>query len=110
MSTFKDRGFVMSKETQMVTKLLEGAAPVAPLTQQLEIMTVEDLAGYLKIKESTVYERLRFRATRDPYPLPAHRMIGGWRFLKHEIDAWLLSLPRAVPTRKRKYVRTKKAA
>lgn len=92
----------MAKETQTST--------VSAETQRLEIMTTEDLAAYLKVEPSTVYERLRFRATRDPHPMPAHKMGGYWRFLKHEIDAWLLSLPRAVQTRKRKYVRDKNAA
>ena len=69
----------------------------------LEIMDVDDLAAYLKVKPSSVYERLRWRAAGEPHPMPAHKMGGYWRFLKHEIDAWLVSLPATPRTRKRKY-------
>ena len=72
--------------------------------QQLEIIDVDDLAAYLKVKPSSVYERLRWRAAGEPHPMPAHKMGGYWRFFKHEIDAWLVSLPATPRTRKRKYV------
>ncbi len=98
----------METKTHYVTQLPQ--QPSVAVMTQLVIMDVNDLASYLKVQPSTVYERLRFRASREPHPLPAHKMKGCWRFLKHEIDAWLLSLPRAVSTRKRKYVRTKKEA
>jgi Helix-turn-helix domain len=95
-----------------VTKLpsSSGASSLPQPLDILDIMDVRDLAGYLKVQESTIYERLRFRAAGEPHPMPAHKMGGYWRFLKHEIDAWLLSLPRVVQTRKRKYVRKKEAA
>jgi len=92
----------MAKETQ--------TSIVSAETQRLEIMTTEELAAYLKVGPSTVYERLRFRASRDPHPMPAHKMGGYWRFLRHEIDAWLMSLPHASHSRKRKYVRKKVAS
>lgn len=78
--------------------------------QQLEIMDVDDLAAYLKVQPTTIYERLRWRAAGGPHPMPAHKMGGYWRFLKHEIDEWLVSLPARHRTRKRKYVRKQKLA
>ena len=97
-STNREPGGIVAAETQ------------SPPPQPLIVWTVEDLATYLKVEKSTVYERLRFRSAQDPRPMPAHKMVGYWRFFKHEIDVWLLSLPRTVPERKRKYVRREKAA
>ena len=95
----------MAKETQAATQLTVG-----DLAQPLVVWTIGDLASYLKVAESTVYERLRFRSAQEPNPIPAHKMGGYWRFYKHEIDAWLLSLPRAVRVRKRKYAPRKEKA
>jgi len=95
------------RETVMATQLQPpSAAPQAPL----EIMDVDDLATYLKVQKSTIYERLRWRSAGESHPLPAHKMGGYWRFLKHEIDAWLVSLPPTNRTRKRKYLRKQVAA
>jgi excisionase family DNA binding protein len=95
----------VAKETQTATQTLTNWAYVANMTQPLVVWTVEDLATYLKVEPSTVYERLRFRGSQEPNPMPAHKMGGYWRFLKHEIDAWLISLPPTNRTRKRKYMR-----
>lgn len=48
-----------------------------------EIMTVEDVAKYLKIDESTVY----LWAQRGK--LPAIKIGRFWRFKKEDIDKWL---------------------
>lgn len=93
-------------QTQQVTKSPQTLS-VATQTH-LEIMDVTEVSVYLKVKRSTVYERLRWRAAGEPHPMPAHKMGGQWRFLRHEIDEWLTSLPSTPRTRKRKY--TRKAA
>jgi excisionase family DNA binding protein len=49
-----------------------------------EVMTVETLAGYLKVHRSTVY-RLCKNST-----LPKFKIGSDWRFLRSAIDAWLL--------------------
>lgn len=46
-------------------------------------MTIEDLAGYLKVKKRTIYEWLK------KGKIPAFKAIGQWRFKKEKIDAWL---------------------
>jgi excisionase family DNA binding protein len=69
-----------------------------------EVLTVAETAALLKVPASSIYEWSRFRSTqRTPIP---HRKVGKYlRFLRSEVEAWLLGLPQAVNTRKRKYTR-----
>jgi len=46
-------------------------------------MTIDDLAGYLKVKKRTIYEWLKKKK------IPASKVIGQWRFRRERIDAWL---------------------
>jgi excisionase family DNA binding protein len=48
-----------------------------------DIMTIKDVASYLKITEKTAY-----RLTADG-EIPGFKVGGAWRFRKHEIDAWI---------------------
>lgn len=48
-----------------------------------EILTVKELADYLKIAEKTAY---RFVAEGK---IPAFKVGSAWRFKKDEIDAWI---------------------
>lgn len=47
-----------------------------------EILTVKELAAYLKIAEKTAY-RFAFEGR-----LPGFKVGGAWRFRKSEIDQW----------------------
>jgi excisionase family DNA binding protein len=47
------------------------------------LMTIDDLAGYLKVKRRTIYEWLKHNK------IPAVKLVGQWRFKKDKIDAWL---------------------
>lgn len=47
------------------------------------LMTIEDLAGYLKVSRRTIYEWLKSNK------IPALKLVGQWRFKKEKIDAWL---------------------
>ena len=47
------------------------------------LMTITDLAGYLKVTRRTIYEWLKNRK------VPAVKLVGQWRFKKDRIDAWL---------------------
>jgi len=49
------------------------------------LMTIDDLAQYLKVKKRTIYEWLKRGR------IPAFKAIGQWRFKKEKIDAWLES-------------------
>jgi excisionase family DNA binding protein len=48
-----------------------------------ELMTIEEVAEYLRVKKRTVYEWIKQRK------IPAMKAVGQWRFKKEKIDAWL---------------------
>jgi excisionase family DNA binding protein len=47
------------------------------------LMTIEDLADYLKVSRRTIYEWLK------GHKIPAVKLVGQWRFKRDKIDAWL---------------------
>ncbi len=47
------------------------------------LMTIEDLADYLKVSRRTIYEWLK------AHKIPAVKLVGQWRFQKEKIDAWM---------------------
>lgn len=47
------------------------------------LMTIDDLARYLKVTRRTIYEWLKL------HKIPAVKLIGQWRFRKDKIDAWI---------------------
>lgn len=49
------------------------------------LMTIEDVASYLRVKKRTVYDWLK------KGKIPAIKAVGQWRFKKEQIDAWLES-------------------
>jgi excisionase family DNA binding protein len=49
----------------------------------IELMTLEEIADYLRVTEKTVYRMLK-KGT-----IPAIRVGKGWRFEKHTIEEWL---------------------
>ena len=49
------------------------------------LMTIDDLAEYLKVTKRTIYEWLKEKK------IPAMKLVGQWRFKKEKIDAWLES-------------------
>jgi excisionase family DNA binding protein len=53
------------------------------LTTPNDILTLTELADYLKIAERTVY------GWAQDGKLPAYKMAGNWRFRRRDIDAWL---------------------
>ena len=48
-----------------------------------ELMTIEEVAGYLRVKKRTIYDWLK----NDK--IPAIKTVGQWRFKKDKIDDWL---------------------
>ena len=48
-----------------------------------DIMTIKEVASYLKITEKTAY-----RLTADG-EIPGFKVGGAWRFRRQEIDAWI---------------------
>jgi len=47
------------------------------------LMTIEDLADYLKVTRRTIYDWVKHNK------IPAVKLVGQWRFKKDKIDAWL---------------------
>jgi len=47
------------------------------------LMTIEELAGYLKVTRRTIYDWLKHNK------VPALKVVGQWRFKREKIDAWL---------------------
>ena len=47
------------------------------------LMTIEDLADYLKVTRRTIYDWLKHNK------VPAVKLVGQWRFQKEKIDAWI---------------------
>ena len=50
-----------------------------------EIMTIREVADYLKVTERTIYRLLSART------LPAFKVGGSWRFRRKDIDSWIAS-------------------
>jgi excisionase family DNA binding protein len=48
-----------------------------------EMMTVDDVATYLRVHSSTVYRMVKRRA------IPCFKVARDWRFRKANIDAWI---------------------
>lgn len=48
-----------------------------------ELMTIDDLAEYLKVTRRTIYEWVKHNK------IPAVKLVGQWRFKKDKIDAWI---------------------
>jgi len=48
-----------------------------------ELMTIDELARYLRVKKRTVYDWLKKRK------IPAIKTVGQWRFKRDRIDTWL---------------------
>ena len=47
------------------------------------LMTIEELAEYLRVKKRTIYDWVK------KGKIPAIKAVGQWRFKKDNIDAWL---------------------
>lgn len=48
-----------------------------------EVLTLKQLADYLKVNEKTIYRLLAGRK------VPAFKVGGAWRFLRGDIDTWI---------------------
>lgn len=48
-----------------------------------EILTIKDVAEYLKVTERTIY---RLAAAKQ---IPAFKVGGSWRFARADIDSWI---------------------
>jgi excisionase family DNA binding protein len=51
--------------------------------QASPVITVRELAGYLKVHQSTIYRLLR------GHKLPSFRVGSDWRFSREAVDQWM---------------------
>jgi excisionase family DNA binding protein len=56
-------------------------------TSPTEIMTIEELADYLKVSKSTLYKLVQHGG------LPAQKIGKQWRFHKNAVDDWFREHP-----------------
>ncbi|MCM8797618.1 MAG: helix-turn-helix domain-containing protein [Candidatus Omnitrophica bacterium] len=49
----------------------------------IELMTIDEVADYLKVTRRTIYDWLKRKK------IPAIKLVGQWRFRKDKIDAWI---------------------
>jgi excisionase family DNA binding protein len=54
------------------------------MSDEHDILTVEEVARYLKVTERHVYKLLSDRK------IPAFKVGGAWRFRKSEIESWIV--------------------
>jgi len=47
------------------------------------LMTIDDLADYLKVTRRTIYDWVKHNK------VPAVKVVGQWRFRREKIDAWI---------------------
>lgn len=79
------------QECSPILKILHYAVYVCPLLANImstspseaEILTVKQVADYLKVTERTIY---RLAAGKK---IPAFKVGGTWRFSRADIDAWI---------------------
>src|ERR1700680_587716 len=77
--------------------------PSNPTTTPMEVLGVSEVAKLLGVPDSSIYEWCRFRATNKGSVIP-HRRLGKYlKFLRHEVEAWILQMPHDVKSRKRSY-------
>jgi excisionase family DNA binding protein len=58
-----------------------------------EVLTIDELAAWLKLSRTQVYSMLRKRGqARMRHPLPAMRINGNIRFRRQDVEAWLEKL------------------
>ncbi len=92
----------------MQRKQTANTVPMLPTS--CEVLTVQETAALLKVPPSSIYEWTRYRGNNRGTSLP-HRKVGKYlRFLRSEVESWLLGLPQSTASRKRKYTRTNQVA
>ena len=66
------------------------AQPMATSAGQSEILTIREVAEYLKVTQRTIY---RLAAAKK---IPAFKVGGTWRFRKVDIDGWIATQSNSV--------------
>lgn len=67
------------------------------------LMTVAQVADYLQMPVSSIYEMTRYRGVQKAQVIPYRRIGRYLRFLRSEVEAWVLGMPQRTKLRKRAY-------
>ena len=67
------------------------------------ILTIKEVAGYLKVKERTIYRLSQAKK------IPAFKVGGMWRYLRVDIDRWIKQLSMDAPDTGREEENTAKS-
>lgn len=54
------------------------------VAQKEELLTAKEASKYLKISSRTLYRHIR------KHQIPAFKLGGEWRFIRSELDKWLI--------------------
>lgn len=69
-------------------EVLRGPSPT-----ECEILTVTEVARFLRVPKSTVYKLARLRA------LPASKVGKHWRFMRRDVQNWIRERAHSAPAR-----------
>ena len=72
----------MSSRKMEIAKVTTEPRPKSD--KEVRILTVRELAGYLRVHQTTVYRLLREQK------LPAFRVGADWRFNREAIERWMI--------------------
>lgn len=101
----------MQRKQRVTGTAVANTISTAPTTAPIELLTVQEVANRLKIPLSSVYEKTRYRSAQGATPPLPCRKVGRYiRVIASELDAWLVALPQAANTRKRRYTRSSEQA
>ena len=101
MSRQKSDSSVASATKNNPAPLVSASASSIPTSAPV-VMTVAQVAAYLQVPVSSIYEKTRHRGL-NRRPLPARRVGRYLRFIFSEVEQYLLDLPHEVPQAKRQY-------
>jgi predicted DNA-binding transcriptional regulator AlpA len=100
----------MNRKPRLTGTMDTNPVPAVPTTPRLQIMGVHEVAVMLGVPDSSVYEWCRYRATNRGSVIP-HRRLGKYlKFIRSEVEAWLLQMPYTVRLKKRAYRKQEKIA
>ncbi len=59
----------------------------------MEILTIDEVAEWLKLKRTSVYELTRERSQKkQPHPIPFIKVAGKVRFVRRDVEEWVEKL------------------
>lgn len=57
-----------------------------------ELLTIDELAAWLKFTRRQVYELTSKRGQNAPHPLPVFKVNGNIRFRRDQVESWIVKI------------------